>query len=99
MIDLQDRINKTIYNQINGDRAMWVIGGTAISTDKGLQVSFGIRAKNKAKSFLISYDEGLDLYNITFYNKKGEKIESISEVYADQLIPIIEKKTGLFLSL
>jgi len=45
---------------------------------------------------------GKDLYDVVFYFKRGGKVKIVSEardVYCDQLKSMIEKATGLYLSM
>jgi len=86
-----------------------------VTTDNAEKVSvafsFKAKALRKINSVYIELN-GLDLYNVTFqrvYNKMDvdlgmrlphlDEIETISNVYAEDLKELFEDKTGLYLSI
>lgn len=67
-----------------------------------LTFKFPNKKRNAPNCIKIEYILGKDLYNLEFkrISKLDVKdIKSVDDVYADQLKPIFEKETGLYLSL
>ena len=95
------QIVETIYMQIGAGRAMAMIGGSAISDTENLtlRILFKARASQSIKKFFIQYDNGADIYNVTFYTRTDRVVATETGIYADQLKRIIEKETGLYLSM
>lgn len=62
---------------------------------------FKARAKNKANYIKVVLDPS-DTYTVTFCRLHGyntKEISSVSGIYAEQLIPLFEGETGLYLTL
>jgi hypothetical protein len=99
-----NQIESTTFAQIGGVRAMVMIGGTVqIGHGKPNQFWFKFKARglNGINSVKITLDAD-DTYTMVFSRMtiKGENVKvDLSGVYADQLVGIIERKTGLYLSL
>ena len=58
-----------------------------------------VSIKNRINLVAITYNIGLDLYELTFSNtrlKNSKVIKQINEVYADDLISYFEQETGLY---
>lgn len=100
------RVAKTILAQLGGaGRLSAMIGAQNFAGDAtSLKFRFAAQATNGANLIRIQLDAS-DTYTVEFY-KIGrapefecEKINSISFVYGDQLVPVIESETGLRLSL
>lgn len=97
-------IAQTILQQIGGRRFATMTGSRDfINMGNGLRMSL---AKNKtsANRLAITYDEGLDLYNMRFYRKtfskktfecKTKGIAGYEGVYCDMLEDIFTQVTGL----
>lgn len=98
-------IAQTILQQIGGRRFATMTGSRDfINMGNGLRMSL---AKNKtsANRLDITYDEGLDLYNMRFYRKtfskrtfecKTKDIAGYEGVYCDMLEDIFTEVTGLY---
>ena len=97
------QIEATTLSQIGGEKAMYMIGGT-IQIGHGkpeLQVKFKARATGGINYLKIAL-KGDDTYTMTLSRVtiKGENVKlSLSGVYAEQLVEIFERHTGLYLSL
>jgi hypothetical protein len=93
----------TILHQFGGGRALAMIGGKASTVDDtSLTVKFKARARNKSTCVLIAYDDGADLYTVTFWRIRGADsgvVKRYEGIYADQLQELFERDTGLFLRL
>lgn len=89
---------KIIAQQI-GKQALFLMGAKQlIASDNALLIKIGRNAKNV--SFIKVELNANDLYNITFSNVRSTTIKTLAEVkdvYCDQLHPVIEKNTGLYL--
>lgn len=105
-------IPQTIINQFGAGRTAAMIGGTYLYGDDYVIVKFKVKANGGRKApncFKITYNYGLDLYDIEFIRNPSmtalingaepEVIESLGEVYAEDLRRIFEDRTGLYLSL
>ena len=96
------QIETTTLAQIGGAKAMYMIGGT-VYTGHGkpeLQVKFKARALSGINYLKIAL-KGDDTYTVTLSRVtiKGENVKlSLTGVYADQLVEIFERHTGLYLS-
>ncbi len=94
-------IANTIYLQIGGAKAGLMAGMKGLcAIENGLRFQFkGSRKANLCTIVL----NGLDLYTVKFYKlsmKKGcQEVKCYYDVYFDQLIPIFEEFTGLYLHL
>ena len=92
----------TIAAQLGGiGRLKAMIGADKFAFgERHLQFRFAARATNGANSVTITLD-GSDTYTVTFYRiGRGfsvKEISSIPFVYDDQLRPVFESETGLFL--
>lgn len=97
------QIETTTLAQIGGVKAMYMIGGT-IQIGHGkpqLWVKFKARALSGINTLKIAL-KGDDTYTVTLSRVtiKGESVKlSLNGVYADQLVEIFERHTGLYLSL
>ena len=96
------QIESTVFAQIGGVRAMVMIGGTVqIGHGKPeLQVKFKARATGGINYLKIAL-QGDDTYTVTLSRVtiKGESVKlNLTGVYADQLVEIFERHTGLYLS-
>jgi len=108
MSNSNTQIVTTIINQLGGQgklRAM--VGVTSYVYDstegKNNWVMFDFKGNRKMKTCTITLN-GLDLYDIKFtkLNMKTFDLKVVAEfknIYCDQLKPIFEETTGLYLSL
>lgn len=96
----QMMVAETIYQQIGASRMCTMIGVSRIQhgADR-LIVRFKAHALDGINKFEIILDPS-DTYIIKFYRStiKGDNLKyEINDIYCDQLIPLIENKTGLVL--
>jgi hypothetical protein len=93
---------ETIIDQIGGIGALrMMLGPKAIVCDNEA-ITFDFKGFRKANKCRITYVAGLDLYRIEFFKYSARKftcdlIKEFSQVYADQLRPLFEETTGLYL--
>ena len=92
------------------------LGGNKFTTMTGAKLSYStnhkeqpvlncalpsdLSIKNRINLVAITYNIGLDLYELTFSNTRrlttNKVIKQINEVYAEDLIPFFEQETGLY---
>lgn len=60
---------------------------------------FQFSLSRKYKYCRIIYNQGSDTYIFQLLNNKSEVKFDLADVYAEDLIPLFEEKTGLYLSL
>ena len=91
------------------------LGGSKFTTMTGAKLSYStnhkeqpvlncalpsdLSIKNRINLVAITYNIGLDLYELTFSNTRlttNKVIKQINEVYAEDLIPLFEQETGLY---
>lgn len=58
------------------------------SLGNGLQ--FSVKGRKLKGTVKVIYDQGLDLYNLLFLNKKNEEVSRIESVYAEDLTNLID---------
>lgn len=95
-------VAKIILQQIGGlNKVNAMIGLKNLGyTENSLQ--FGIKIRGSAANFVKITLNSLDLYDIEFGNIRGYNYKQKSEfnnIYCDDLKKLIEKETGLYLSL
>lgn len=100
---VQHEVAETILSQIGGP-GRWVrfVGAKQILTrPDGVTIKY--TAKGRAGNcFRITYNHGDDLYTLEFLAIRGLKVktvETVTGVYAEQLLDIFEGRTGLYLTL
>lgn len=96
-------VANTILSQMGGtSRLSAMIGANSfVGSDNSVAFRFKARASNGSNAFRVTLDPS-DTYTIEFLSLRGSsrKVkETLSDVYAEDLKPIFEKKTGLYLSL
>lgn len=105
-----EEIMMSLYEQLGGHKFIVATGSkfTGYSEDENGNLEQYIslaRNASSANKLKITYDEGLDLYNVLFekqtFSKKTfqiskKEIASYNGVYFDQLIPIFESVTGMY---
>ena len=93
-------VAETIYDQIFSATSEHMVGVHAM-IDHGDGLSFKFKGCRKYNFFKVILKD--DLYEVTLcrVTKLGDRKsqETLEGVYWDQLIPIFESKTGLYLSL
>ena len=94
----------TILSQLAGGtgRLSMMIGAYGfVGSDNSITFRFKARAKNGSNAFRVVLDPS-DTYTVEFISVRGSsrKVkESFSDIYADSLTTLFERKTGLYLSL
>ena len=102
----RSQVTNEIIRQI-GNVAFKMMGAKnlVVGTDESGNhyLNFKIGRNSKGVSGIkITYNRGLDLYDILFYRVRGMDVKVLKEVpgiYADHLHSTIEHNTGLYLSL
>lgn len=96
-------VANTIVSQMGGSgRLVAMIGACNFTgTEKSVSFRFKARAKNSSNGLKVTLDPS-DTYTVEFISVRGASLkikESLSDIYAEDLIRIFESKTGLYLSL
>lgn len=91
----------TILKQLGGVGKLKMMTGAYnfLAHDHG--VSFRFKNKGKRVNAISVTLNSMDLYHVTFENVRGINMNVVKEykdVYFDQLIPIFEETTGLYLT-
>jgi hypothetical protein len=102
---------KAMYETLGGNQAVVMTGnprkpGRVKWDAETLTLTFEYAGSKHSKWLKFRYDRGLDLYDMTFLKptRSGgvldfKEVESHTGVYADQVRPIFEQATGLFLTM
>ncbi len=102
------QITQTIDQQIGGlGRVATMIGGYNFMhhTEGGLSFCFKAKAKElhgKAPNYIKIVLDPSDTYTVTFgriYANRYMELETVKEVYCDQLQGLLEETTGLYFTL
>ena len=97
---VSSQIAKTIAEQMGGPgRINAMIGGQLMAINKGLGIKFPSRKRSKGNYVEITLRSD-DTYDMEFFNVSvaGRKpVKKYRSIYNDQLVPIFEKQTGLYL--
>lgn len=113
MVHSKEQIEKimlSLYEQLGGHKFIVATGskftGYAEDENGNLEQYISLaRNASGANKLKITYDEGLDLYNVLFerqtFNKKtfqisNKEIASCNGIYCDQLVPYFESVTGMY---
>ena len=104
--EVAKEIAQTIAQQMGGTNRLSVMVGANNFLFEG-DGTFRFNFKMSRKASLVRIElNGLDLYDVIFYKKKKQEFitdyvvtKEFKNVYADQLKPIFEEFTGLYLSL
>lgn len=96
-------IAEIIAQQMGGINRISAMTGAHTFVDLGNGLGFKFKGSKKANCLQITLDPS-DTYSLTFYKitARGLNVATaleLSGVYADQLRPIFESTTGLYLSL
>jgi len=93
-------IADTILEQMGGEnRLICCIGAKIVKSELSVMMHF-MEGRDGINACQVRYDEGQDLYTMTFYNLRGTKLGVIKEydqVFCDQLVELFEESTGLML--
>ncbi len=93
-------IADTILVQMGGkSRLVSFIGAKIMKSELSVMMSF-MEGRDGINACQVKYDEGQDLYSMTFYKLWGTKLGIINEydqVFCDQLVELFEDTTGLVL--
>ena len=99
-------IANTIIQQMGGNKLHAMVGAKnftygAIEYDGFYQpyMIFQFAMSRKYKYCRIIYNQGSDTYIFQLLNNKAAVKVDLADVYAEDLIPLFEEKTGLYLSL
>jgi len=106
----QEQIALTILDQMGGAaRIQAMIGAKnilwGVNDEKNVFVRIlypWLNTRNNANMFEITYDRVLDLYHAVFWRVKGINTTqkgSFTGIYAEGLIDLFERETGLYLRL
>jgi len=94
--EMTKEMKEEIVRQFGGfNRLRATIGASVSELEDGIQMNF--KGSNKANILQVRYDEGRDAYNMKFF-KGFKEIDDMRCIYAEDLIPIFEEMTGLYLS-
>lgn len=104
--EYQKQIADTIFQQMGGSKLIAMVGAKNFSYGeieydgfKQPYVMFQFAMSRKYKYCRVIYEEGKDTYVFQLLNNKGEVKIDLTDVYCDELIPLFEEKTGLYLYL
>jgi hypothetical protein len=93
-------IAMTIYNQIGGHKAFYMMGAKNLGYDKN-RLSFKIRGSRSINHIRVTLTSD-DLYTLEFLYitvKTYKTVKKLTGLYNHQLKPVIEEETGLYLTL
>lgn len=65
--------------------------GKILYDEKSLR--FSVRGDRFSGIVTVAYNEARDSYDIAFYTNKGEQKETFSDIYADEMVPLLWNKT------
>lgn len=94
-------IADTIIQQMGGGKRLGTMIGAHnfVAIERGLQ--FGFRLCRKANKITITLEPS-DTYTVKFWKittARARAVKTYQDVYADNLIPLFEKFTGLYLTM
>ena len=96
-------VAKTILRQIGGIGRVAAMTGAKNFVDNGSGVYFNIGRNAKGVNLVeINLNSGTDTYDVAFkyVTIRSNKVKAeYSDIYADQLVGLIERNTGMYLSL
>ena len=104
--EYQQEIANTIIQQMGGRKLCAMVGAKnftygTIEYDGFEQpyMLFQFSLSRKYKYCRIIYNQGSDTYIFQLLNNKASVKVDLADVYAEDLVPLFEEKTGLYLSL
>lgn len=95
-------VARTILDQMGGMGRIRCMTGAKNFVDHGTGVSFQFpnKLRSKPNVMKVDYDEGADLYTVT-WGRVGKfqytELKVVEGVYCDMLIEMFERETGLYL--
>lgn len=92
----------TILEQLGGTGKLSAMIGARNFVDHGDGVSFKWPARGNAPNYCHVELDPSDTYAIAFYRIRGNEpvlLKEFNDIYADQLVQLFERTTGLYLSL
>lgn len=91
-------VANTILAQLGGNKMSVMIGvKNLVGSDKSLKVMFKARAKDGINEFIVTLDPS-DTYTVAFAKNRGmnyKVVDTMSDVYADDLVRVCERRLGL----
>lgn len=95
-------VARTILNQLGGTGRLFSFVGanSFVGSDNSVTFRFKARATNGSNALRVVLDPS-DTYTVEFISIRGTSVkvkESFSDIYADTLVSLFERKTGLYLS-
>lgn len=104
--EFQQEIANTIIQQMGGRKLCAMVGAKNFTYGtidyNGFEqpyMLFQFSLSRKYKYCRIIYNQGSDTYIFQLLNNKAVVKFDLADVYAEDLIPLFEEKTGLYLSL
>jgi hypothetical protein len=104
--EYQQEIANTIIQQMGGRKLCAMVGAKNFTYGtidyNGFEqpyMLFQFSLSRKYKYCRIIYNQGSDTYIFQLLNNKAVVKVDLTDVYAEDLIPLFEEKTGLYLSL
>lgn len=93
---------ETIIDQIGGIGALRMMLGTKAVVCSDQSILFDFKGNRKVNKCRVTYCEGSDLYSVEFFKFSPKKltcpkVQEFAGIYADQLRPLFEETTGLYL--
>ena len=98
-----NNIIKDMVNTMGGIRAAAMVGGIFMTDEENNTVTFKFKGSRQAHAVRMVLNS-MDLYDLTFikttnYGMDTKTVATFENVYNDMVKNIIEKTTGLYLSL
>lgn len=93
-------VAQTILNQLGGMKRLVIMTGAYNFVASSNAVSF--RIKNRKVNYIKITLNGKDLYDVKFsriFNYQEKVVAELNDIYFDQLIPIFEQNTGMYLKM
>lgn len=104
--EYQQEIANTIIQQMGGRKLCAMVGAKNFTYGtidyNGFEqpyMLFQFSLSRKYKYCRIIYNQGSDTYIFQLLNNKAVVKVDLTDIYAEDLIPLFEEKTGLYLSL
>lgn len=98
---MNSTVANTIWEQLGGKRMCFMTGAKVEDiTENSIRFKLGL---GKLTAFEVLYDAGADTYTVNLFVGNGMKRrlarDPIHDVYAEDLVPMFERETGLVTSL
>ena len=100
-----NQIPATILSQLGGARRLQAMVGAKHFLADGNALIFAFKGCGKANKVRIELN-AMDTYDVTFYKinmrnleKSMKPVDETSGIYADQLVELFERFTGMYLSI